>query len=40
MAWAHRREGPTGVMLGDVVAGLMAGAVTAALAAVAHGWLA
>jgi phosphatidylglycerophosphatase A len=40
VSWADRRKGPTGVMLDDVLAGLMAAACVTALAAVAHGWLA
>ena len=39
VSWARRREGPAGVMLDDVLAGLMAGAATALLGAAAHGWL-
>ncbi|MFO1141487.1 MAG: phosphatidylglycerophosphatase A [Amaricoccus sp.] len=39
VAWADRRKGPTGVMLDDVIAGLMAAAVVTLMAAVAHGWL-
>jgi len=37
--WADRRKGPTGVMLDDVFAGLLAAVVVTVLAAVAHGWL-
>ena len=40
VGWADRRPGPTGVMLGDAVAGLVAAALVTVLAAVAHGWLA
>jgi phosphatidylglycerophosphatase A len=40
VGWADRREGPTGVMLDDVIAGLLAAAIVTVLAAVAHGWLA
>ena len=39
IAWADRRRGPTGVMLDDVLAGLIAALVVTALAGVAHGWL-
>lgn len=38
--WADRRPGPAGVMLDDVLAGLMAAALVTLMAAVAHGWLA
>ena len=40
VGWADRRPGPTGVMLDDVVAGLIAAALVTLLAALAHGWLA
>jgi phosphatidylglycerophosphatase A len=40
VGWADRRAGPTGVMLDDVIAGLLAAAIVTVLAAVAHGWLA
>jgi phosphatidylglycerophosphatase A len=40
VSWADRRPGPTGVMLDDVLAGLMAALVVTLMAAVAHGWLA
>ncbi len=36
---ADAMHGPWGVMLDDVVAGLIAAAIVTALAAVAHGWL-
>jgi phosphatidylglycerophosphatase A len=39
VSWAARRGGPSGMMLGDVVAGLIAAGLVAAMAAVAHGWL-
>ena len=39
VGWADRRKGPTGVMLDDVVAGVLAALVVTLLAAVAHGWL-
>ncbi len=39
IGWADRRKGPAGVMLDDVIAGLLAALVVAAAAAVAHGWL-
>ncbi len=37
--WADRVPGALGVMLDDVAAGIMAGAVVMLAAAVAHGWL-
>lgn len=37
--WTDRRRGPTGVMLDDVIAGLIAGGIVTLMAAVAHGWL-
>ncbi len=40
VGWADRKKGAAGVMLDDVVAGLMAAAVVTLLAALAHGWLA
>jgi phosphatidylglycerophosphatase A len=39
VGWADRRKGPTGVMLDDVFAGLLAAAAVTLMAAVAHGWL-
>jgi len=39
VSWADRREGPAGVMLDDVLAGLMAAALVTLLAGLAHGWL-
>ena len=39
VSWADRKHGPMGVMLDDVLAGLMAAVVVAAAAAVAHGML-
>ena len=39
VSWADRRHGPTGVMLDDVLAGLMAAALVTLMAAIAHGWL-
>ena len=39
VGWADRRKGPTGVMLDDVIAGLLAAVVVTLLAGVAHGWL-
>jgi phosphatidylglycerophosphatase A len=39
VGWADRRKGPTGVMLDDVVAGLLAALAVTLLAAIAHGWL-
>ena len=40
VSWADRRPGPAGVMLDDVIAGVMSGLVVMVLAALAHGWLA
>ena len=40
IGWADRRPGPTGVMLDDAIAGLVAAALVTVLAALAHGWLA
>ena len=39
VGWADRRKGPTGVMLDDVFAGLLAAAIVTLMAGVAHGWL-
>ncbi|MFP4043025.1 MAG: phosphatidylglycerophosphatase A [Rhodosalinus sp.] len=39
VGWADRRPGATGVMLDDLIAGLMAAAGTVALAALFHLWL-
>lgn len=39
VGWADRRRGPTGVMLDDVLAGVIAALIVTLLAAVAHGWL-
>lgn len=39
IGWADRRGDPLGVMLDDVIAGLFAALLTAALAAIAHGLL-
>jgi phosphatidylglycerophosphatase A len=39
VSWADRRKGPTGVMLDDVIAGLMAAVAVTLLAGIAHGWL-
>jgi phosphatidylglycerophosphatase A len=39
VSWADRRKGPTGVMLDDVLAGLMAAALVTLMAGLAHGWL-
>ncbi|HEU0223101.1 MAG TPA: phosphatidylglycerophosphatase A [Paracoccaceae bacterium] len=38
--WADRLKNPLGVMLDDVLAGIMAGALLMVAAAVAHGWFA
>lgn len=40
IGWADRLHTPLGVMLDDVLAGIAAGAVLLAGAALAHGWLA
>jgi phosphatidylglycerophosphatase A len=39
ISWADRRKGPTGVMLDDVLAGLIAAVIVTLLAGIAHGWL-
>jgi phosphatidylglycerophosphatase A len=39
VGWADRRKGPAGVMLDDVVAGLIAAVLVTLLAGIAHGWL-
>jgi phosphatidylglycerophosphatase A len=39
ISWADRRKGPTGVMVDDLLAGLIAAVVVTAMAGVAHGWL-
>lgn len=39
VSWADGLHGPFGVMLDDVVAGLIAAAVVTGMAALAHGWL-
>ncbi len=39
ISWADRRKGPTGVMLDDVLAGLIAAVAVTLMAGVAHGWL-
>lgn len=39
VGWADRRKGPTGVMLDDVIAGLLAALAVTAAAALSHGWL-
>lgn len=39
VGWAGRRKGAQGVMLDDVVAGLIAALIVTLLAAIAHGWL-
>ncbi|MEL6678509.1 MAG: phosphatidylglycerophosphatase A [Pseudomonadota bacterium] len=39
VSWADRMHTPLGVMLDDVIAGLMAAAVTLFAAALSHGWL-
>ncbi len=39
VGWADRRKGPTGVMLDDVIAGLMAAVLVTLMAGLAHGWL-
>lgn len=40
VGWAARRPGPAGVLLDDLVAGLIAAAIVTLMAAIAHGWLA
>ena len=39
VGWADRRSGPAGVMLDDVIAGVLAGLVVTLMAGIAHGWL-
>jgi len=39
VSWADQRSGPTGVMLDDVLAGLMAAGLVTLMAGLAHGWL-
>ena len=39
VGWADRRHGPLGVMLDDVIAGVLAAIVTIVLAGIAHGLL-
>lgn len=39
VGWADRKKGPMGVMLDDVIAGLMAAVVVMAAAAISHGFL-
>ncbi len=39
VGWADRRKGPAGVMLDDVIAGLLAAVVVTLMALVAHGLL-
>lgn len=39
VGWADRRKGPTGVMLDDVFAGLLAAVAVTLMAGIAHGWL-
>jgi phosphatidylglycerophosphatase A len=39
ISWADRRPGAAGVMLDDVLAGVMAALVVTAAAAVSHGYL-
>ena len=39
VGWADRRKGPTGVMLDDVIAGLLAAVLVTLMAGLAHGWL-
>ncbi|WP_068110236.1 phosphatidylglycerophosphatase A family protein [Tropicimonas marinistellae] len=39
VGWADRRPAPTGVMLDDVIAGMMAAAVVSIAAFVSHTWL-
>ena len=39
ISWADRKETPFGVMLDDVIAGIMAAALTTLLGALAHGYI-
>jgi len=39
VGWADRKQSALGVMLDDVIAGLMAAICVSVLAAIAHGWL-
>ena len=39
VSWADGLHGPLGVMLDDVLAGIIAAGIVTALAAIAHGWL-
>ncbi|MFV0361266.1 phosphatidylglycerophosphatase A [Tropicimonas sp.] len=39
VSWADRRHDALGVMLDDVIAGIMAAIVVSAAAAISHGWL-
>jgi len=39
VSWADRQRTPLGVMLDDVLAGVLAAVVVSAAAALAHGWL-
>jgi phosphatidylglycerophosphatase A len=39
ISWAGRRKGATGVMLDDILAGLIAAAIVTIMAGIAHGWL-
>ena len=39
VGWADRRDDAVGVMLDDIVAGVMAALLVVALAAAYHGWI-
>jgi phosphatidylglycerophosphatase A len=39
MSWADRQKGSAGVMLDDILAGIITALVMALAAALAHGWL-
>jgi phosphatidylglycerophosphatase A len=39
ISWADRRKGPTGVLLDDILAGLLAALIVTIMAGIAHGWL-
>ena len=38
VSWADRMEGPLGVMLDDIVAGVLTALIAVVAAGVAHGW--
>jgi phosphatidylglycerophosphatase A len=39
VGWADRKEGPFGVMMDDIIAGVLAAIGTAVLAGISHGVL-